>query len=380
METPEFDPNKKGILFFSRGRGRGHAIPDAQIVDELLKLSDAVDVLFVSYGTGARALEELGHSLIDLGLPDNNPVTDTIILAGKIIGWLKPDLVVAHEEFTALPVAKIFDVPTLFITDWFVEPEKYTMQTLRHADEIVFIDEEGHYEEPEWVKGKVHYVGPILPDFEYTRADRDRAREELGIPLNATLISVLVYPGRRTEPIAPIYDLLMPAFEALDAPNKHLIWNTGDDYDMLVERTKQLGHVQIRHEDPQTDRIMAASDVAVTNGNRNIVLELAALGVPSVTLTDGLNRIDDMRTARAANNVTAKVHEIDHAELGQRLNERWSFGPGADAPVPNALTSPRAQTTGAHRISELVGTSGVEVKVRDSSFRCPVRGDWPRLS
>ncbi len=39
-------------------------------MDELLKLRHDVDVRFVSYGTGTRTLEELGHSLIDLGLPD----------------------------------------------------------------------------------------------------------------------------------------------------------------------------------------------------------------------------------------------------------------------------------------------------------------------
>ena len=44
---------------------------------------------------------------------------------------------------------------------------------------------------------------------------------------------------------------------------------------------------------------MVASDVAITKGNRNIVVELAALGIPSVSLADGLNRIDDFRTATA---------------------------------------------------------------------------------
>ncbi len=45
-EVPQFDPDKKKILFFSRGRGRGHAIPDVQIADEILARRDDIDILW----------------------------------------------------------------------------------------------------------------------------------------------------------------------------------------------------------------------------------------------------------------------------------------------------------------------------------------------
>jgi hypothetical protein len=41
------------VLFFARGRGRGHAVPDTAIVDELLQLSPDLNVCFASYATGA---------------------------------------------------------------------------------------------------------------------------------------------------------------------------------------------------------------------------------------------------------------------------------------------------------------------------------------
>ena len=132
---------------------------------------------------------------------------------------------------------------------------------------------------------------------------------------------------------------------------------------MLVERTKEMPSVHIRHEDPQADRLMATTDVAVTKGNRNIVLELAALGVPSETVTSGLNRVDDIRTARAAKNVTVRVHEVDDTELGNCLNERWSFGHSAQAPAPNRPTAPHAEGVVAQRISELVAPSRLRQRV-----------------
>src|SRR5688572_19521101 len=178
MPFPEFDPGKSKILFFSRGRGRGHAIPDIEIVRELARLRNDVEVRFVSYATGARTIEELGFPLIDLGLSETNGTAETTVLAGKMIGWLEPDLVVAHEEFAAMPAAKIFDKPTVMILDFFTGAEMYSMQSLRFADHVLFTDRRGLHVEPPSVRGRVRYMGPVQRSFEYTRRDRLRARRE----------------------------------------------------------------------------------------------------------------------------------------------------------------------------------------------------------
>ena len=322
----QFDPARRGILFFSRGRGRGHAIPDMDIAAELLRLRDDVDIRFVSYGTGAATFTEFGHSVIDLDLPERNSVLETLVRAGHLIGWLQPRLIVAHEEFGVPPAARIFGTPLSFVTDWFAEPEKLTMQCLHYADEVLFIDEPGVYDEPAYLKGKVRYLGPALRTFTYTRHDRDRAREELGLPHDALVISVFVHPGRRIEKVAPIFDLLMPAFDSIEHPNKRLVWLAGEDCEMLAERTKDRPDVMVRDvivnvEDEPFDRLMVASDLAITKGNRNIVLELAALEIPSITLSHGLNRMDDFRTSRLETNITMQAADIDSHVLLERMNE-----------------------------------------------------------
>ena len=139
----QFDPCRCGVLFFSRGRGRGHAIPDMAIAEELLRLRDDADIRFVSYGTGAATFTEYGHGVIDLDLPERNSVIETLVRAGHLIGWLQPRLIVAHEEFGVPPAARIFGTRLSFITDWFAETEQLSMQCLHYADEILFIDEPG---------------------------------------------------------------------------------------------------------------------------------------------------------------------------------------------------------------------------------------------
>ena len=312
MAFPEFENGGGKILFFSRGKGRGHAIPDMEIARELKELSPDVQVRFVSYGTGASTLGEYGLPHIDMGLPDRNGINETMVLAGKLIGWLEPDLVVAHEEFAVLPVAKIFDKPTVLITDWFTDPERYTMTTLAFADRIVFLDEPGHFEEPESASGKVQYVGPVIRKFRYSRDDRERAREELRVPENALVLAVL--PGSWREQELPILDLVLNAFDLLENDPKHMIWMAGEDCALIQGRTASRENVIVQGYDPEIDRVMVAADVAITKSTRKTLFELSLLGVPSISISSGLNPVDDLRAARFSGNLAASM-DITAADL-----------------------------------------------------------------
>jgi len=310
---PEFDPALTGVLFFSRGHGRGHAIPDLAIVEELRTLRQDFDLRFASYATGAETLAELGHSLIDLELPAANPVIETIVRCARVIAWLKPHLVIAHEEFPALPAAKIFGLPTIFLTDWFDEAKEFTMYLLAYADEVIFLDEPGIFDEPAHLKGKVHYTEPVLRSFSYSQADRGRARQELELPQDAVVISV--FPGSWTEEEGPIFDLVTAAFDLIRTPRKNLIWIAGSDYEVLRERARTQPLITIKKADWQIDRLFVASDLGITKANRKTAMELAALGIPSISLSHGLNWPDDVRVARIATNVALDAKTLDSKSL-----------------------------------------------------------------
>src|SRR5438876_10903298 len=124
-------PGVRDMIFFVRGRGHGHAIPDMAIADELAKLRNDIQVTFVSYGTGAATLIQHERPVVDLQMPDSNSLWETVVRAGQVISQMRPVLVVSHEEFAVLPLAKLFDVPAVFITEWFIDPEDLLMQALR---------------------------------------------------------------------------------------------------------------------------------------------------------------------------------------------------------------------------------------------------------
>lgn len=311
MAFPHFDPDRPGILFFCRGRGRGHAIPDSVIVRELAELRPDIQVHFVSYGTGARTLESLGFSLIDLDLPDDNSYAVTTVVAGQLIGELQPDLVVAHEEFTALLAAKILRKPAVLITDFFGKADSFAMECQWFADRILFLDRRGIHAEPPSAKGRTTYLGPALRRFQYRRRDRARARRELGLPASAKIITVM--PGSWTEARAPLAERLFEAYDRLRG-EKHLVWLAGAD-------AKILSHpgVTVKESDWQIDRLMVASDLVITKCNRMTVRELAALGIRTLSVSYGLNPPDEVAIAGIRSNTTIRRQDLTSRVLRRAL-------------------------------------------------------------
>jgi len=183
---------------------------------------------------------------------------------------------------------------------------------LKYAREIVFTAEQGLYTEPPYLHGKVHYVGRAVRPFEYTLADRHRARVELDIPVDATV--VFLQPGGWIEQRLPIADLLIAAWDLLAYRPKRLIWLAGRDYDGLYSRIGKRTDVILLREDWNMDRLMAASNLLITKANRLTVYEAAALGLPSISISSLLNWPDDVAVLHVPSNA-ALVAETTSPEL-----------------------------------------------------------------
>jgi UDP-N-acetylglucosamine:LPS N-acetylglucosamine transferase len=239
------------------------------------------------------------------------------VLAGKLIGWLNPDLVVAHEEFAVMPAAKIFNKPTVFITDWFTDPQMYSMNALKFADQILFTGRPGVFDEPSWVRDKVHYVGTVLRSFRYRREDRIRARAESGIPADAFVLAV--FPGSWTEADTPIVDLVVAAFDGLGADRRKLIWVAGSDQKLIEARMATRDDVLVLERCWEIDRLMVAADVAVTKMNRMTIFELHHLLVPVIALTFDLNPIDDRAVAGLEGVVTLSAKDLAPSVLSEAI-------------------------------------------------------------
>jgi hypothetical protein len=322
------------ILFFSRGRGKGHAIPDAAIMESVRNLDDKIGWQFVSYGTGASTLVELGYSVKDLQLPDDNPFHETLIRACKVIYEFSPGIVVSHEEFSAVLGARICGIPAIFLTDWFGNENHIIMQTLTYAESVIFLGERGIFDEPSYLKDKITYVGPIVRDFRYHKNDRDRARQELGIHDDLTVVAVLP-GGWANEQRAPVLDLLLPAFQVLPRARKLLCWVAGDDLEFLSDRIKGMHNVLVLKKAWPIEQLMVASDLVVTKGNRITIMEASALGLPSISLSHGLNPVEDFIVPRIKSNLPLRVKGISSDFLARCMDNMIDSRGGSLKPEPS---------------------------------------------
>jgi hypothetical protein len=347
-------PDGIDLLLFSRGRGRGHATPDLWIVRELRKLIPTLQVSFASYGTGAQALVEAGERVVDLGLPEANPFLGTAVQGGLLIREASPLLVVSHEEFGVVPAAKILGVPVVFITHWFTHPEHLSMQALKYADEVLFIDRPGVFAEPEYLRDRIRYVGPVLRVFDYQPTDRHRARAELGIQPDEVLV-LMLSSGWFTEERAPSMDLVLEAFGLVNHAAKRLIWVAGSDLEEVSRRTLGIRDVSVIRSEPVIEKLMVACDVAVTKGTHNIGNELAALGIRSISLSYGSNFADDEFARSISSNTFLWAEETSSATLAGHIEASLRYGPAR--PNLSLLNGKGAAATANYLASRLKGRS-----------------------
>ena len=338
------------VLFFCRGRGRGHAIPDIEIVRELQRLGPEIDLVFASYSTGRTTLMEAGFSVIDLDFPDNVRFLDFMVRATHLILREQPDIVVSHEEFAALPAAKACGLPAVFIVDFFFSAE-WMLDSVAYADQILFIERRGIFFEPPTARGRIRYVGPIVRPKSATRADRGRARARLGLAEQAQVVSVI--PGAwANEERAPMFDLVLTAFDRLTHDKKKLVWVAGADQPALAARAEKRTDVLVLKECSPIEDLMVASDVVLTKANRGTTIDLASLGIPSISIPWGLNPIDETVIPRIRTNSALNVRAIDPPFLASLLTDVLAQDPATRQPDPEYR--PGAARIAAQELSQIL--------------------------
>jgi hypothetical protein len=301
------------MMFISRGHGRGHAVPDMAIAAKLIEHVPNLGLQFVSYAAGADAYRARGYSVIDVNVEDNPPFLDMVVAFARLLDQNRPELIVAHEEVPAITVADAFKIPSVFITDFFSDPSGVPMKELRRATEILFLGQRGLFTEPPYLAGRTRYLGRAVRKFEYTLADRKRARIELSIPPEATVL--FCQPGAWVESQLPLAELLSAAWHLLPVSPRRLIWLAGRDYERLSAKFAEQPDITVLKEDWQIDRILCASDVVITKANRVTVFESASLGLPSISISTFANWPDDVAVSAVDSNTALFAGAVTPQEL-----------------------------------------------------------------
>lgn len=317
------------LLFFTRGRGRGHAVPDLAIAEVMRERYPHLRIRFASYSIGAQTLKDAGVEVIDLELPEENEFLSTLEKCYAAIKEYCPKVVIAHEEFAALSASRLAGVPAIFVSDWFPNEGTIQAQSLAYADGIVVIDVPGKFPVPSNIKRWPIYTGPIVRRMKYGSSDRSRARSELGLDHDGFVVSVIP-GGWATEKRVPVADLVIRAFKMLAKKEKRLFWLTGSDGELIERYAKGDPLLRVVSVCDFPERIMVASNVVITKGNRGTIIESSILGVPSISLSMRLNYVDEIFASSFDLNVSRHAKGVTPAQLASELSSAAAMKSNAD--------------------------------------------------
>ena len=283
------------ILYFSRGRGYGHAIGDMEVIRELKKSDVPLDISIVSYAHGYEAFVKNGFTEIkNLYLDYENEFFSPqgLLRTQQLIKSVRPDLIVANEMFNVLPLAREHGLPAVLITHWFFEAvrPKPTVLSLfmACANHIIFGDLEDFHEKPPGLKASVSFVGPIMREIESSSQDRNLLKKELGFEKTDKIILVSfgggfdrVGHGLKKGKIT--FQKIYQAFDQLKIRNLKLILLAGRLYEYAISKFNSTD-VTILRESWDLDKLMAASDLAIVRGSYRTLCELAVIGTPAICI------------------------------------------------------------------------------------------------
>lgn len=200
------------IVYLSRGHGFSHAVKDLQIIEALSSLSPDLQISIASYGAGLEYYQSKRMPCIDLGIDDHHDRDSEAEL--RVMRLLmrtdKPDLVVAHEVFSATAICEMLRYRNVFLTHWFYSeiglPENDRWLQGTHA--IVILDFAENHSVPPTIKVPVHFVGAFARPYGLTR---QQARRQLGLDENALVItaSFSSIPGSHANDVAEMVETIM---------------------------------------------------------------------------------------------------------------------------------------------------------------------------
>ncbi len=314
------------ILYLSRGRGFSHAMNDLLILKELKKINNKISILVASYDKGYTYFLANGFRPFNLGLRQKEELTlKASLRIWSLIRQFKPDLVVSDEVFIALHITKGFKVPSILITHWFFESynKKHPIiPAVKKANHVIFVDTPEFHVIPPDFNVYLTFVGPVIREFEYSLKDKKRAKDELGIGSKDKVI--LVTPGGRYKDRNKLLELSAEVFKELDDGNLKMILLTGELYKEYSEKFKNANGIIVKDYDWKMDRLMVASDLVICKGTFSTTWELAYLGVPSISVADLDNPIDQIHVNKMDKyNITVRMdpRELNKSILLEKVKE-----------------------------------------------------------
>ena len=269
----------KKVLFFTRGDGTDHARRDLAIARRIEQEGEDVEVIFGSWGEGWRCIRGAGWRCEKIGRKSGDD-HERLVYIGKTIGEQKPDLIVTDEELLALPMAKVFDIPSVLITNWFPPNERHPLMGYFIDPDLILVPlPEDIYAKPVDLLTPVKCVGPIAFLNETASRVRGKIRQKLGLAMDEKLI--LVEPCGVELEDEGFLKCCAEAFGNIGLPVR-MIMVVGRLKAEIESVTWTDARIQLRDHLLQPEPYMMASDLVIHRGGFFTIWKLIEMGVPAI--------------------------------------------------------------------------------------------------
>lgn len=266
------------VLFFTRGLGFGHATRDMAIEEVMRRMDRSAEVIFVSYGSGARALKMWGRSpIIEMGFSPGSKVWMEV--ASDLVKNEKPAIIVSDEEIAAIEIAERYNIPSIYITNWFPNP----IEQLCYAARVIFPDLPDSFPPPKALTN-ISFVGPICKLYPLSPLQKDLFKRSYGCLDDEKY--VLVTCGSVLVQDLLLFQRSKDAFMGLTIPAR-LFLLTGFLHHRLEDLTMKSSNMAIMDYISELPRYIQAFDLVITRGGHTTLWELALHGVPSISVPYG---------------------------------------------------------------------------------------------
>lgn len=272
----------KSILFFTWGRGWGHAIRDMVIIASLQRGEKSIRIGIISSEGGYQAYQAYGYECKEIKVPSGEEEWKWYLEVNEYLDeWGVPNLIVSDEHFGALTVAEELKVPSVFITDWlpfgqYNRPE--FVATFDQAEAIIYPGYQSSTPVPEQLSGKVHFVGPIVRGNPFLQITRSQLKSEVGLKPDIPLILLM---GGGTPENQRYFSTCIHAVERIKE-EVQLVVIAGKLKENLNQEISS--RVTVLSHTTEIQKYMAASEVVITRAGHTTLWELAVYAIPSITI------------------------------------------------------------------------------------------------
>lgn len=273
---------------------------DVSVARELERIGPGLTVNFASYATGREYIQSCGYAVEDLkiSLSAEMAHSKTARAVESAIARCSPDVVVSHEIFIAPVVAYAHGKRSLLMTHWFfsnvfpnVERASALDVLMGTADSLVMLDLPEPHVVPELLKPRVEFVGPIV------RAELDDPKPVGPAEGNAPGRGFLVLVGGAVEAYWPMLERTLEALALLiragsEMPARFVVPRDIERFRRLAARCGVYEAIEVLPfvDNPRT--VIDRSQFVLGRGSFTSMVELAALGKPSLQIVDGSNPVD----------------------------------------------------------------------------------------